>query len=85
MAPEVLNLDHYSYEVDIWALGVLLYEMLHGHEPFRAKSDRAKCKLILDKTFNFGSGISDEAKSLIRSLLTDAHLRPNIKEILKHE
>ncbi|CAG9318062.1 unnamed protein product [Blepharisma stoltei] len=85
MAPEVLNLDRYSYEVDIWALGILLYEMLHGYAPFRAKSDRAKCKLILDKTFIFGPGITDEAKNLISSLLTDANSRPTVKDILKHD
>mmetsp|Transcript_29699 Transcript_29699/g.29442 ORF Transcript_29699/g.29442 Transcript_29699/m.29442 type:complete len:86 (-) Transcript_29699:503-760(-) len=85
MAPEVLSLDRYSYEVDIWALGILLYEMLHGYAPFRAKSDRAKCQLILNKTFIFGPGITDEAKNLISSLLTDAHSRPTIKDILKHD
>lgn len=38
MAPEMLFKGEYDYRVDVWALGVLLYEMLHGHAPFKGKS-----------------------------------------------
>jgi serine/threonine protein kinase len=37
MAPEMLFKAEYDYKVDIWALGVLLYEMLHGFAPFKGK------------------------------------------------
>ncbi len=35
MAPEVVKRQPYDCRVDIWSLGVLLYEMLHGESPFR--------------------------------------------------
>ena len=47
MAPEVSQLEHgeqsyyppYSYKVDCWSLGVLLYTMLCGRRPFSSRSD----------------------------------------------
>jgi serine/threonine protein kinase len=38
MAPEMLFKAEYDYRVDIWAIGVLLYEMLHGNAPFRGNT-----------------------------------------------
>jgi len=37
MAPEIINKVGYSFEVDTWALGVLLYKLLTGYFPFVGK------------------------------------------------
>jgi serine/threonine protein kinase len=37
MSPELLQKKAYDYTVDIWGLGILLYELMHGYSPFRAK------------------------------------------------
>jgi serine/threonine protein kinase len=34
LAPEVVNSQSYDKTVDWWALGILLYEMIHGYTPF---------------------------------------------------
>ena len=34
MAPEMLDGKSYDYRIDLWALGVLLYELNHGKAPF---------------------------------------------------
>lgn len=38
MAPEVIEGSNYNCSVDIWALGILLYECLHGYSPFRVRA-----------------------------------------------
>lgn len=38
VAPEVLNGCGHGMPVDLWALGVLIYELLVGHTPFKARS-----------------------------------------------
>ena len=35
MSPELLKKEKYNFDVDIWALGILLFEMLHGKSPFK--------------------------------------------------
>ena len=35
MPPEMLVRQPYGTKVDLWSLGVLLYEMLHGYSPFK--------------------------------------------------
>lgn len=39
MAPEIVKELPYNYEIDVWSLGILLYELTHGYSPFRAKKD----------------------------------------------
>ncbi len=34
MAPEVAQGKPYSQKCDIWSLGIIIYEMLHGKNPF---------------------------------------------------
>ena len=38
MPPQALNQNKYSYKSDIWALGVIFYQMLTGKTPWRAKT-----------------------------------------------
>ena len=35
MAPEMLEKGKYDHRVDIWSLGILLFELLHGVAPFK--------------------------------------------------
>ena len=37
MAPEMIQEKPYDYKVDIWALGILLFELIQGTAPFRGE------------------------------------------------
>jgi serine/threonine protein kinase len=34
MSPEILKHEKYDESVDIWSMGILLFEMVHGTPPF---------------------------------------------------
>lgn len=50
IAPEVLRGAPVDHRVDLWALGVLLYEMAAGVLPFKQSSPLATANAILDAT-----------------------------------
>ena len=39
MAPETLRNNVYNAATDIWSLGILFYEMLHGAVPFKGQNE----------------------------------------------
>jgi len=38
MSPEIIYERKHDSKVDIWCLGILLYELLHGNPPYSAGS-----------------------------------------------
>lgn len=40
-APEVIDNDKYTYSPDWFAFGCLLYEMIEGRPPFRARKEKS--------------------------------------------
>lgn len=86
MSPEMLNKLPQTYKVDVWAVGVLLYEMLHACPPFRAKNPKELSRLISENSYQLNPSISPSAKSLISSLLQEnPEIRPSILEVLKSD
>ena len=73
MAPEIFEKKHYGKEIDIWSLGVLLYEMLHGYKPFTPNkfyfTEKDITKNILMNKYSCAKFISKECKELISHLL----------------
>jgi polo-like kinase 1 len=89
IAPEVLDskLGH-SFEVDIWALGVIMFTLLVGRPPFETNDVKKTYNLIKMNAYSFPDAVSvsPEAKSLITQILkSDPSRRPTLTEILRHE
>jgi aurora kinase len=38
LAPEMINKDGHDSSLDLWNIGVLMYELLAGHAPFQSKN-----------------------------------------------
>ncbi len=49
MAPEIMCRKNHSYEVDYFALGVILYESMLGYRPYKGKSRKEIREQILTK------------------------------------
>ena len=69
MAPEILESNKYNKSVDIWSLGILLYELIHGFSPFEGKTAHEIYKNINKKKINFRKDIDQDAKLLIQNIL----------------
>ncbi len=75
MAPEIISSNNYDKSIDIWSLGILLYELIHGYSPFRAVvkkgNDNEVISNIKKGIVQFHKNISNECKELILSLLEE--------------
>ena len=88
MAPEIVENENYDYGVDIWSLGILLYELLYGHSPFKANNTKNVILNIKSHEFTYddkNKNISNSCKDLIKKLLNNnPQKRYKIKDILEH-
>ena len=91
MAPEVIDPGEkgYSFEVDIWSMGVIMYKLLTGQYPFYDKEGDVNIdkKIInVDYIFPEEPYISDVAKDLIKQILVKKpEKRPALNQILYHD
>ena len=86
MSPELINEEPYDYCIDIWALGVLLYELLHGRTPFSSSSDNNDFeeifKNVMKNNFKIKESVSNNCKKLIMKFLKkNPEERININDV----
>lgn len=85
LAPEMIDRIGHGLKLDMWNLGVLLFELLVGEAPFRSKSQTELFKKIKDCKIGFPKNFSLNAKDLVRKLLkTTAEDRICVEEVLEH-
>ena len=85
MAPEIFDKEPYDEKVDVWCLGILLYELVHGKSPYKGNTVIDIFHNIKRGHIVFSSRCSEEIKDLIKSILRrEPRYRLSIKEILRH-
>jgi len=85
MSPEIVRKQEYSgFKADIWALGVVLYVMLTGRFPFKAKTEKELFGRIQMGQFLPPMQINFDAKRLLTRMLSlEPTKRPSASEILR--
>lgn len=79
MAPEILSGTGHSFKADCWSLGILLYELLHGHTPL------SQCGKNLPGQVVWSERVSAEARDLIEKLVkSDPSQRYSLDDVLRH-
>ncbi|XP_025771753.1 protein kinase C delta type [Puma concolor] len=69
IAPEILQGLKYSFSVDWWSFGVLLYEMLIGQSPFHGDDEDELFESIRVDTPHYPRWITKESKDILEKLL----------------
>lgn len=85
MSPEGLIYNYYGEKTDIWAFGVIIYELLHGETPFCHCQTEMELKSTVVKPLpesRFRKGIHPLLRQLINSLLeVNENKRPSVFEL----
>ncbi len=71
MAPEIIKCNHYGVGTDLWSIGIILYEMVVGKPPYRARTHLELIHKIDTEPIYVPMGlfISEDCRKLIFKLL----------------
>lgn len=71
-APEVIDNEKYTYSPDWFSFGCLVYEMIEGQAPFRARKEKVKReevdRRVKNQQENYSVKFTEEAKSLCKQV-----------------
>eukprot|EP00559_Dactyliosolen_fragilissimus_P008310 CAMPEP_0184860958 /NCGR_PEP_ID=MMETSP0580-20130426/5742_1 /TAXON_ID=1118495 /ORGANISM="Dactyliosolen fragilissimus" /LENGTH=335 /DNA_ID=CAMNT_0027358247 /DNA_START=128 /DNA_END=1135 /DNA_ORIENTATION=- len=85
LPPEMVEGREHDEMVDVWSLGVLMYEFLVGSPPFEAEGHSATYRRISRVDLKFPQGVPLDAQDLIAKLLRkDPRQRMPLDNICAH-
>ena len=85
MAPELVQELPYNHTVDLWSLGVIIYELFVGQPPFYTNSIYTLIHLIVKDPVKFPDTMSANFKSFLQGLLNKTPSeRLTWPDLLKH-
>lgn len=85
LAPEMIKRKEHDHNVDIWCIGVMLFELLTGKLPFNTSSKLALEDSIMKVKINWPPDMNQQARDLVSRILKyNPSERLQIENILKH-
>lgn len=85
LSPEMVKREGHGTSVDVWSLGVLLFELLAGYAPFAGHSQEEKFSNIKRLKINWPNDFPPIAKNLVSKILKlNPKERLTLDEILAH-
>ncbi|ODV73258.1 aurora kinase [Cyberlindnera jadinii NRRL Y-1542] len=85
LPPEMVEARDHDYKVDVWALGILCYELLVGQPPFEEELRDTTYRRIARVDLKIPVFVSADASDLIRKLLQyDPEKRYPLEEVKNH-
>ena len=85
ISPEMIKKLPHDHRVDIWSIGVLLFECLAGYPPFTGANDSEVFRRINQLKIKWPIDFPPLAKNLVMKILKiNPEERPSLDEILKH-
>lgn len=84
LSPEICECRPYNQKCDMWALGCVLFELLHLERAFDGENLPAiVMKITQGKLKKMGDHVSNEVKNLVECLLkTNEKSRPDVTDLL---
>lgn len=85
LAPEMVQGHGHNHTLDLWSLGVLLYEMVVGRPPFQSTDHAQLISKILSLDIRYTAFVSLEVQELVKALLQkDPAERLALDLVLRH-
>ncbi|TMW66896.1 hypothetical protein Poli38472_012012 [Pythium oligandrum] len=85
LPPEMIENRPHDENVDIWTLGILMYEFIVGVPPFEAESNTETYKRIANIDIKFPSHVSALARDLLSKILKkEPRDRLSLGKLLEH-
>ncbi|CAL2042806.1 unnamed protein product [Caenorhabditis brenneri] len=85
LAPEMVSNQPHDFNVDIWAIGILLFEMLVGYAPFANQTGDKLIARIKECKIYIPQSVSDGASRLINAIIKkEPQERLPLAEIMTH-
>ena len=86
LSPEMIIGNSHNENVDVWCIGVIIFELLVGRIPFAGRDKNTLLHNIIRGNISWGVKMDEDAVDLIKKILVvDPNFRIGLDDIIKHK